>query len=911
MDVIAVTTELMSQGRFVQALRSLDAGTVRGRRVTGDVLRTELLERIGHHGRSEALAEQLLKSKSTEGQERAACEFVLARIQLEAGRSELAILNFQRAISSAQQAGDIDRVCWSQIRLMSILSERSVQQATGALLSEVRHNAAKAGNAHIFAALHIYAGERDAKRGLLESANRHTRLGQEFLAGTPNVWLEATAENTHLAVAILRSEFDNGLKHGRLALDFAEQSGAAGTLRACLGNLGNLYLMVGDFEQAVSYFERAIAALPSLGDNTIANLDSLAKTRLSQGLLGECSTLLDRIERSIQSDSDRLLYAHRYSRLTRTLLAAREKQWDEALRGVAGVMDLAASTQDERLGLLASLAKAEILQEAGSLAESLTILNGAIQAIPGQQPEMYCQYERILACGLTSSDMAGARRHFERARRIYQSVGSATGIIELDRRWSDATVDLEKNVPAWPDEPDADAVGGYVAQSVASLLLHAARPELLVRELIQLLEATGCIKQGVAFSQANDEGPELLECTKGASLDSIESAERKQRFVVSANSEQKFEIVVEPKPDVESVATLNAVTILLNTIHELERGRAEREDRATLWPIEELPVEHGNAILTGHMREVMGLARRIATTNVTVLITGESGTGKEIIARALHAYSARADKPFIPFNCAAIPHDMLESQLFGHRRGSFTGADRDQPGVIRSARDGTLFLDEIGEMGIDLQPKILRFLESGEIAPLGEPGPITVPVRLVAATNANLETLVRSGRFREDLYYRLNVFRLTIRPLRERRDEIPSLFNAFVIHAAVEFRKGQMRIAEETMEHLILYPWPGNVRQLLNETRRMVALAEPNSVLTPADISTDIRATLPAFPTLNADGRQIAVPLHDKLLPTLSKIEREMIRLALRDHGGRVDAAAKALGISRKGLYLKRQRLGL
>src|SRR5207247_3845029 len=170
--------------------------------------------------------------------------------------------------------------------------------------------------------------------------------------------------------------------------------------------------------------------------------------------------------------------------------------------------------------------------------------------------------------------------------------------------------------------------------------------------------------------------------------------------------------------------------------------------------------------------------------DISVLLTGESGTGKEILARALHTFSDRAEQPFIPFNCAAIPRDMLESQLFGHRRGAFTGADRDNPGVIRAARGGTLFLDEIGELSPELQPKLLRFLESGEICPLGESTPFVVNVRIVAATNSNLEALVKTGRFREDLFYRLNVIRLALKPLRERRDEIPTLINHFLMRAA-------------------------------------------------------------------------------------------------------------------------------
>jgi hydrogenase-4 transcriptional activator len=356
---------------------------------------------------------------------------------------------------------------------------------------------------------------------------------------------------------------------------------------------------------------------------------------------------------------------------------------------------------------------------------------------------------------------------------------------------------------------------------------------------------------------------------------------------------------------------MNSAATVLASIKELERGRAEREQRATIWPAEDITLEGDNSVITGHMREIITLAQRVARTTVTVLITGESGTGKEIVARAIHAYSARAQKPFVPFNCAAIPRELVESQLFGHRRGAFTGAERDYLGVIRSARDGTLFLDEIGDLSIDLQPKLLRFLESGEIAPLGDPDSHRVNVRIVAATNMTLEDAVREGRFREDLFYRLNVVRLSLKPLRERRDEIPTLVTTFVTRAAQEFSKGHLEIAEETMERLLLYRWPGNVRQLHNELRRMVALVEPNSTLEPTLISDHILDAMPMFRPGAPNRREMAIRLNDKLAPTLLRVEGEMIKAALRDNQGRVDAVARALGISRKGLYLKRQRLGL
>jgi transcriptional regulator with PAS, ATPase and Fis domain len=375
---------------------------------------------------------------------------------------------------------------------------------------------------------------------------------------------------------------------------------------------------------------------------------------------------------------------------------------------------------------------------------------------------------------------------------------------------------------------------------------------------------------------------------------------------------QGIEVILEiqAKEDVESIALINATRVLLASLSEVQQARAEREERATLWPADQLPVEDGKAVIAGHMREQMLLVQRVARVNISVLISGESGTGKEIIARAIHDASDRAQKPFVPVNCAAIPRELMESQLFGHRRGAFTGADRDVTGFIRAATGGTLFLDEIGELSLDLQPKLLRFLESGEIAPLGEPHPLNVSVRVLAATNRNLEELVRDGKFREDLYYRLNVVPLPIRPLRERRDEIPGLVQHFVDHAARQFKKGHLTVAEETMERLLLYRWPGNVRQLQHEIQRIVALAEPNSTILADAISEDILGALPLLRPVS-NSREMAVSLNEKLPSTIARIECEMIKTALKDNRGKVDAAARALGISRKGLYLKRQRLGL
>jgi transcriptional regulator with PAS, ATPase and Fis domain len=381
-------------------------------------------------------------------------------------------------------------------------------------------------------------------------------------------------------------------------------------------------------------------------------------------------------------------------------------------------------------------------------------------------------------------------------------------------------------------------------------------------------------------------------------------------FPIGTAGERTIDLLVQPLPDIESQATVHAIGALIAATQELERARIQREERLTLWPIDELPAEDDDSVVAGRMREVMLQARKIAPTNLTVLITGESGTGKEVLARAVHRYSPRARKPFVPFNCTAVPRELLESHLFGYKRGAFTGADRDNPGLIRAAQDGTLFLDEIGELGLDLQPKLLRFLESGEINPLGETTPFSVNVRIVAATNANLRDMVVQGRFREDLFYRLSVFPLELPPLRERRDEIAPLAQHFALKWSHELGKGCIRVADDLLEHLKLYPWPGNIRELSNEIHRMVATAEADAPLTLGHLPRALREQTEQLKR-RASGIEISVRPGDTLARAVALLERQMITQALRQHQGRVDAAARTLGISRKGLYLKRQRLGL
>jgi DNA-binding NtrC family response regulator/tetratricopeptide (TPR) repeat protein len=319
---------------------------------------------------------------------------------------------------------------------------------------------------------------------------------------------------------------------------------------------------------------------------------------------------------------------------------------------------------------------------------------------------------------------------------------------------------------------------------------------------------------------------------------------------------------------------------------------------------------HSSPAMTKLVEEV----HKIRSSDVTVLVTGESGTGKELVARAIHALSTRRAKVFVPFNCTAVPKELSEGYLFGYRRGAFTGAVTDSAGVIRTAAGGTLFLDEIGDLPLDLQPKLLRFLQEGEIQPLGEQRPLKVDVRIIAATNTDLEEMVAQGKFREDLYYRLNVIRLRVPPLRERRSEIPTIVNYYINHYSAKFGRRDVQITPPAVDLLMVSDWPGNVRQLCNEIQRVVARAEDATVITPDQLSPELKRT--STPTPGASVSTLTSMASSSLeggtlADALADVERRMIAEALRKHGGNISRAARELGLTRRGLYLKLERYQL
>jgi Nif-specific regulatory protein len=318
------------------------------------------------------------------------------------------------------------------------------------------------------------------------------------------------------------------------------------------------------------------------------------------------------------------------------------------------------------------------------------------------------------------------------------------------------------------------------------------------------------------------------------------------------------------------------------------------------------------------MEEVFRLMESATSSPITVLIEGETGTGKELVARGIHRAGPRADRPFLAVNCAALPETLLESELFGHRRGAFTGATHDRQGLFEAAHGGTVFLDEVGDMPTPMQAKLLRVLQEGEVTPIGDARPRKVDVRVLSATNRDLADEVTAGRFREDLFYRLSAFPIRLPPLRARPEDVPLLAERILGAAAARHGKDIRGLAPAVLERLIAYDWPGNIRQLQNELERAVALAADGEPIGPAHLSARLGGGPGAAPAgglpaaaaapSNDGASRPAAPLRRA---RRTAFETHYIAQVLGQHGGNVSHAAQALGLSRVMLQKKMKAYGL
>ena len=384
--------------------------------------------------------------------------------------------------------------------------------------------------------------------------------------------------------------------------------------------------------------------------------------------------------------------------------------------------------------------------------------------------------------------------------------------------------------------------------------------------------------------------------------------------VVAAMQAGARDFLVKPASPERIIVSLRNALEIKTLAHEVTRLKKSTEGTLTFDDL------IGNA---PSMRSVVAMGERGAKANIPILITGESGVGKEVVARAIQGSSDRAGRPFVTVNCGAIAENLVESILFGHEKGSFTGANAKHLGKFQEAHTGTLFLDEVGELPLDMQVKLLRVLQEGEVDPIGSKRPVKVDVRIISATNRDLAEAVKAGEFREDLYYRLNVFPIEIPALRERREDIPHLVEHFIRRINAQERRSVRGVEPHTMDMLVNYDWPGNVRQLENAIFRAVILSDGHmlksedfpqiSGLTPTVPAPEITAMEPSENPEKKpnDTSDLNFLDRDGHLRSLEDVERDLIRFAMETYSGHMSEVARRLGIGRSTLYRKVREHGI
>jgi tetratricopeptide (TPR) repeat protein len=607
----ASVLSLQRQGRYWEALKGLEHGFSKNASESTDaqITRAELLEILGDHRQAQGMSERLRHSPRITPAQLASCENILGRVLIEDGRTDEGTAHLQRAAALSAKGGNLRQLCWIQSKLLAVVSDRSGPEAATPLLSDLRRSTTKLGDPETTAQLHMFVGEMEARRGLLNSAVRHVRLGQQLIAGISNLWLEGLAENILLAVCVLRSQLEEGKYHSERALSVSEQCGSAASRRSAAANTGSLLFISGEFDRAVGYFETALSILPSKGNRHNGVLEALAQTRLAQGRFDECNELLQQIESTIHTEGDRAFYAHRYAEHTRAKLLAQQGMFSKALSAISQTIHLSRVTGDHSLLKSALLTNAEILQRLDKTSSCVSALREVMSNTEGHSSESLARFEFVIARSSAHSEQGtSARQYLARAKRICEASGDVPTLMHLE------DVALSRSRLGTECENFSD--GRQVLHSFATAMLHPSRPELVAAELGVLLTGIGCCSTASVEKRS-------LKQSRESTVEPSSSRNDTRRFLISDDGEKTVELVVGANPDIESEAALALMGAMIEKLRELDKWRMERERRSNLWaPDEFLPLPHCDAVLSGQMRELTTFAQRVARTTVNVLITG-------------------------------------------------------------------------------------------------------------------------------------------------------------------------------------------------------------------------------------------------------------------------------------------------
>ena len=747
-------------------------------------------------------------------------------------------------------------------------------------------------------------------------------------------------------------------------------------------NLGINLMLIGEWTKAEEVIGRALELATEISHVHIAGiLDSLGELKILRGDLKEAEELLHKAVDVARKGKREWYETQAMRNLARCFL--RQGQTKKAAAKARETIELSARIEDKHHANMARLVLAESLLIDGHSDEcefelqhieandpnSDFFVLGSIQRIrglealeSGDRELAVHHFNRALTIFETAEDMyhtalanlligenlgpdksVRAIRHLTKAGEIFKKLGVAA--------YADSAAAAAEKARKAADEGREGSAGrtnSVVSQLLTVRLAEATiSRELLLREFVAVLQQESQAKRMI-IAEADEnkhlvpfithgytpaESADLVSKFENARLNAEEKEFARSRNIacipLRAPGAPEAVLIVHPAAG----AVLSDGSSLQPLVRVVELGmdvvRLREKERSV--PAEsELSSHSQSGLLPGFIHSSTAMTSlveeiyKIRSSDVTVLVTGESGTGKELVSRAIHAISNRKDKIFVPFNCTAVPKELAEGHLFGYRKGSFTGAVADSPGMIRSADGGTLFLDEVGDLPLDVQPKLLRFLQEGEVQPIGEKNPIKVDVRIIAATNMPLEEKVADGSFREDLFYRLNVIRLRVPPLRERRAEIPPIVHYYVRHYSERFGKRDVTFTPQTVDLLMVCDWEGNVRQLCNEIQRIVARAVDGEVITPDHLSPELkRAAKPLTPFAEAGGAKPIASYDAPFFPfkniaqggtleeAVSELEMEMIKSSLARNNWNISRVAEELGLTRRGLYLKLTRYGI
>lgn len=905
-------------------------------------------------------------------------ERVRGRIKIRLGWIYSWLHNFPRAVARLNEAlricdeiGDQQAVSETHFALGRIYREFKESNLARDHLDRAIELQRHTTNHHFLAQVYLRRGTVEFDEGNIDKAIEFWEKARELAQGLSDDNLLGLI-SMNLGVAFIhadRGERDRATEDLEVAIHHYERGGHRGFLAQAYNNLGDNLRFAGDWPRAVECLERSLALGREAGDPIAIALPlvTLGEIAFRQGLYVAAEARLDEALDLIRKIEHHWCEAYTL-RVLGSLYAGTSRS-DEALQTFGDALRLAAAIRDQRAVLTTNLLLGQVHFDQGHLEQAedyLQAARGDLNADPSylggsglarrlaglidfehrrfaeaqqsiaQSISIFTAVADLYEVGISQmcmgellmrvGDLAQSDAHLQQAREIFKRLGATPDLVKVERLAS-ATNDR-------PQVSDgATPVETHRASDVLLLqrLMDAsASRELLLQELVSVVEENFSPGRILVLVCDHDDTASV-ELARAIPDDQIESL--KERILTAIDRGGRVDggvvHILDDRVGCRVVVYLDAALstdrlrpLLKQAELGLENCALRGLNRHSAEPVRERlrpeTVIPGFIYVGSAMRQVIERIHKIRTSDVTVLITGESGTGKELVARAVHAESNRRQAVFLPFNCTATPKEMIESQLFGHRRGAFTGAISNYPGIIRAAEGGTLFLDEIGDLALEVQPKLLRFLESGEIQPLGEAKPSKVDVRVVAATNSDLERAVADGHFREDLFHRVNIIRIHVPPLRERQEEIPVLAEYFLKHFVERSGKKGVRLGADAIDSLTKYIWPGNVRQLRNEMERVVAYAPSGVVITSDDLSPELavgrgsrRSSAGGNGAQPSEREDEGVRQGQTLKQALAAYERKLIEESLERSGHDLSATAMELGLSRRGLHMRITQLGV